>query len=141
MEKEATIVGTKEGNYLACIDEEKVLADCSGECPVCDLSSRVLLEKEQPIDKGRRVLADIDVPLFIQKGKLYVLTGVIYVIFFVFILIVIKTLLPYYQGVLPGFFGGFFGASCFYLIQKMCFEKKGGDKRLRRGRIIRVFPQ
>jgi hypothetical protein len=140
MEKEATIIGTQEGSYLACIDEEKALMDCSHECPACDLSSRALLDKEQPIEKGRRVLAEIDVPLFVQKGKLYVITAVIYGIFFVFMLIIIQSLLPYYRGILPAFFGGFFGAASFYLILKWRFEQKGGEKRLRRGRIIRVFP-
>ncbi|MBN1902301.1 hypothetical protein JW926_13330 [Candidatus Sumerlaeota bacterium] len=141
MEKEATIVGTQEGCYLACIDEEKALLKCDEECSSCALSTRALLKKEQPIDKGRRVLADIQIPLFTQKGKLCAVTGIMYVVFFMLMFVIIKSLLPYYRGILPAFFGGFFGASSFYLIQKLSFEQKGGEKRLRRGRVIRVYPQ
>lgn len=140
MEKDATIVGTREGYYLACIDEEESGMDCSHECPLCNLSSRILLDKDQPIEKGRRILAEIDIPIFVQKGRLYAAIAAIYVIVFFIMLFIIRSQLPYYQGIWPAFFGGFFGASSFYLIQKMHFEKKGGEKRLRRGRIIRVYP-
>jgi len=140
MQKEVTIKGTQEGFYLGCIDEEKSLYECLDDCPICPHPCRVLLEKEQPIDKERRVLAEIDVPLFLQKDKLIASVVGVYLAIFVFMLVFRKYVLPYYRSLLPVFFSGFFGAAAFYLLLKLLHEKRGGDKAVLKGRIIRVFP-
>jgi hypothetical protein len=139
MELDATIVGTHEGYYLACIDEEREGYDCIEECYSCPYPCRILLEKEQPIEKGRKVRAYIKEPLIHQPRKLFAVLASIYIIIFIIMLAFIKGTLSHYRSYLPVIMSGFFGSAAFYLILKIREEKKGERENLRKGQILRVY--
>jgi len=141
MEKEVTIIGTREGCYLACVDEEKALVGCNEGCHGCSLDCRILLDREQRLESGRRVLADIKVPLFLNPQRFYPILAGIFICVLVILLLIKKSLLPYYRSSWPPYLGGFFGAAIFYLLAKLRHEKTKGKKSLRKGKIIRVYSQ
>jgi hypothetical protein len=140
MEKEATIIGTREGFYIACIDEERAKVRCNEECPVCPYDCRILLDREERLETGRHVMADIKVPLFLHPQRFYlILVGIF--IGVLIILLLIKSFLPYYRSSWPPILGGFFGAAIFYLLVKIHHEKTKDKKNLRKGKIIRAYSQ
>ena len=139
MQKKATIIGTQEGEYLACLEEERKLYDCDEQCRSCAYPCRVILKKDQPIENGRRVLCELEQPLIEKPAKLGgVLVG-IYAVFFVLMLFFKSVFAPNYQGMWPVVMSGFFAALIFYLVLKIKQEKSGGEDRLRRGKIVRVY--
>ena len=140
MQKEVKIIGTREGYYLACIDEERAKIECDEDCPACPHTCKVLLDKEQYLESGRRVLAAIKEPLFLHPEKFYPILAGIVIGIVVLMLIFLKFFLHFYRSSWPAFLSGLFGAVIFYLLVKLSFEKKGGKKNLRKGRILRAFP-
>jgi len=141
MEKDATIIGTREGCYIACLDEDKARIGCNEECAGCVLDCRVLLDREQRLESGRRVLADIKPPLFLNPQRFYPVLAGIFIGILLILLFIKKTLLPYYRSSWPPYLGGFFGAAIFYLLMKLHHDKTKGKKNLRKGKIIRVYSQ
>ena len=139
MKAEATIFGTREGFYLACLDEERDEYDCNGECLNCPHPCRVLVYKEQPLEKGRRLLVRIEGPLAGSSRKLIPILLGIYIGVFVILFLILKFLLPFYKSLWPPFLGGFFAAALFYLLLRLREEKSSGGNKLRKARIIRVF--
>lgn len=140
MEKDATIIGTREGCYIACLDEDKVSIGCNEECAGCALDCRVLLDREQRLESGRRVLADIQERLFLYPQRFYPILAGIFIGIFLILFLIKKTLLPYYRSSWPPYLGGFFGAAIFFLLVKLNREKNKGKQNLRKGKIIRVYP-
>jgi len=141
MEKKATIVGTQEGFYLACVDEEREQYHCDEECGGCPHPCRILLEKDQPLEKGRHLLADIKEPLVRTPAKLIPLLIGIYVVCFIFMFIYRRYYFPHYRGYGAVVLSGFFAAAAFYLILKVVDDRRKAGQLLRRGTIIRVFPK
>ncbi len=141
MERDATIVGTREGFYLGCIDEERAGTDCDEQCPVCQRPCRVLLEKDQPIETGRRVRVEIYELLLQTPRKLIPILMGIYIVTFFIMHILRKAFLQYYRSYWPVILSGIFTAGLFYLILRLREEKKGTGEALRMGKILRVYPR
>lgn len=140
MELDATITGTKQGMYVACIDEERLEYDCDEACPSCPYPCRVLLEKEgQNLEKGRRVRIEIPVSVIDAPEKLASLLAVTFVVSAVVVHVIKMLLISGYSGVFSSILSGIITSSLVYLILKSRKEKSKGS--LRKGRIIRVYSQ
>ena len=141
MKQNATIVGTREGYYLACIDEEREGTDCDEQCAICRRPCRILLEKDQPVETGRRVLAEIYEPLLKTPQKLIPILVVIYLVTFFIMHLLHRAYFRYYRGYWPVIMSGFFTSMLFYLALRLRQEKMGSAEVLRRGKILRVYPR
>jgi hypothetical protein len=141
MQKKATIIGTQEGCYLACLDDEKEQYHCDEEYNSCSHPCRILLDKDQQIEKGRKVLAEINPSLFASAGKLNAILAGIFIVVFVLMMILRRTYFPLYRGYFAMLLSGFFASSLFYLIVKSRYEKSKSKNALPHGKIVRVFPR
>lgn len=139
MQKKATIIGTQEGFYLACLDEERKQYHCDEECNSCSHPCRILLEKDQPVEKGRKVMADISQSIFDSQGTFKAMLAGIFVLVCVIMIIMRRLYFPLYRGYFAIILSGFFASSLFYLLIKSREEKNKSDKSLPKGKIIRVF--
>jgi len=138
---DATIIGTREGSYLACLDEERLEIDCDNECPSCSHPCRVLLKKDQLLEKGRSVQVEIHNPLIHEPRKLVPFLMTVFILVTIVLVLFRKIFLPYYRGFFLNLLGGGFATAALYLILKLIDEKKGTSDTLRKGRIIRVYPR
>jgi len=141
MQKEVTIIGTQEGCYLACVDEEKARYHCDESCGGCTYPCRILLDKDEPLEKGNRTIAEIPESLINVPSKLIPILVGIFVVFVVLMWLVRKSFFPHYRGWTAIILCGFFAALAFYSILKLLDEKKKAGKSLRKGKIVSIFPK
>lgn len=141
MQKKATIIGTQEGCYLACLDDEKEQYHCDEECNSCSQPCRILLEKDQPVEKGRKVMAELSPSLFETKSIFKAILAGIFIVVFVLMMVLRKIYFPLYRGYFAIILSGFFASSIFYLIVKSRYENIKSVNALPTGKIVRVFPR
>jgi hypothetical protein len=139
MQVKATILRTHKGSYLACIDEEKLEYDCDDQCNSCPYPCRILLEKDQNIENGRFVLAELEIPLINDPGRLIPALIGIYAASFVFMILFRNYALNIYKGWWPVVLSGFFASALFYFSLKLKNEKGRAADTLRKGKILRVY--
>ena len=141
MQKEVTIIGTQDGCYLACVDEERARYHCDESCGGCPYPCRILLDKEEPLEKGWRLLAEIPEPFIHTPAKLISMLVGIFAVFVVLMWLARKSFFPHYRGYTAIILSGFFAALAFFSILKSFDEKRKAGKSLRKGKIVSVFPK
>ena len=140
MEFDATITGTKQGMYVACVDEERAGYDCDELCPSCPHPCRILLEKEgRNLEKGRRVRVEENLAIIDTPSKLIPILAGALIVFSIAAHIIKILLVTDYSGIFSSLLSGIIATILIYLILKSKKEKKEGA--LRTGRILRVYSQ
>ena len=141
MQKEVTIIGTQDECYLACVDAERARYHCDESCGGCPYPCRILLDKEEPLEKGNRLLAEIPESLINTPAKLIPMLVGIFAVFVVLMWLVRKSFFPHYRGYTAIILCGFFAALALFSILKSFDEKRKAGKSLRKGKIVSVFPK
>jgi len=141
MQKEVTIIGTQDECYLACVDAERARYHCDESCGGCPYPCRILLDKEEPLEKGMRLLAEVPEPLINTPEKLIPMLVGIFAVFVVLMWVARRSFFPHYRGYTAIILSGFFAALALFSILKSYDEKRKAGKSLRKGKIVSVFPK